>query len=161
MAATQYRPTTDLLGPMLEDFLARPLTPQGRQRDLLRAPEADVVETENEIRVLMDAPGMAPGDIEISLENNLLVVSGERRPTWGESAEERFTWHLSERRYGRFTRSFILPRDVDADRIEAHFENGVLSVSIPKSERARRRRIEIRTDGASPQREVGGTSAGM
>jgi HSP20 family protein len=57
-----------------------------------------------------------------------------------------------ERRYGSFSRSFVLPRDVDADRIEAHFEHGVLTVTIPKSEKARRRRIEVRDNGDTTRR---------
>ncbi len=96
---------------------------------------------------------MRADDIEISLENNLLTVSGERRSEWREAEEERLSWHLSERRYGQFSRSFVLPRDVDAERIQASFEDGVLLVSIPKSERSRRRRIEVHAGGR--QQEVG------
>lgn len=146
MSSTQYQPNVDLFGRLLEDFPFRPLTQGDRMRNLLRTPDADVVETENDIMVLLDAPGMRPEDIEISLENNLLTVSGERRPEWREAEELRFTWHLSERRYGKFSRSFVLPRDADADRIQARFDNGVLSIAVPKSEKARRRRIEIQSD---------------
>lgn len=156
MAVSQYRPTADRVGPLFEEIFSRPAARGGRMRDLLRAPEADVVETEKDIRVLLDVPGMRPEDLEIGLENNLLSVSGERRPEWRESEGERLDWHLSERRYGKFSRSFVLPRDVDADRIEAHVENGVLHLSIPKSERARRRRIEIRSNGRSPEIGAGG-----
>lgn len=153
MAVMQYQPTTDALGSMLEDLLTRPFAQGGRIRSLLRAPDADVVETEEGIRVLIDAPGMTPSDIEIGLENNVLTVSGSRQPEWHESEEVRYTWHLAERRYGKFNRSFVLPRDVDADRIEARFENGVLRIHVPKSERARRRRIEIQADGGSQRIE--------
>lgn len=151
MAVTQYPSANDLLGPLFEEVFARPRAQGARARDLLRAPEADVLETEDAIRVVMDAPGMRPDDIELSLENNVLTVSGERHPEWRESEEVRFRWHLAERRYGKFTRSFVLPRDVDADRIEARFENGVLSITVPKSEKVRRRRIEIQVDGAARQ----------
>lgn len=143
MAVMQFRPSTDLFGPPFDDFMFRPLLQGNRVRNLLRAPEADVVETENAIIVAMDAPGMSPDDFEIGLENNVLTVSGERRPEWAEAEEARATWHLSERRYGKFSRSFVLPRDVDQDGIQARFDNGVLSVTVPKSERARRRRIQI------------------
>jgi HSP20 family protein len=153
MAVTQYRPTAERFGPLFEEIFSRPVPQGGRMRDLLRTPEADVVETEKDIRVLLDVPGMRPEDIEIGLENNLLSVSGERRPEWSESEGQRVDWHLSECRYGKFSRSFVLPRDVDADRIEAHVEDGVLRLSIPKNERARRRRIEIRSNGRS--QEVG------
>src|SRR5690606_15026177 len=85
------------------------------------------------------------------LENNILTISGEKRQDREES-DEKHRWHLSERRYGQFSRSFVLPRDVEQDNIEATFENGVLRVVIPKSERARRRKIEIR--GGSDRHEM-------
>lgn len=153
MALMQYRPATDVLNPLLEDFLSRPIG-GGRMSNLLRAPEADVIETESEIRVLMEMPGMKADDITIDLENNVLSVSGEKREERSEE-DDRHTWHLSERRYGQFSRSFVLPRDVEADRIEARFEEGVLRVSIPKSEKARRRKIEIRSDGGQQRIEAG------
>lgn len=140
MAVTQFQPTSDFFRPLIEDFL-RPPAINGR--GLLRAPEADVLETQNAILVVLDAPGMTPADIELSLENNVLTVSGERRSDWSDGENNQHTWHLAERRYGKFSRSFVLPRDVDQERIEARFENGVLAVTVPKSERTRRRRIEI------------------
>lgn len=150
MAVSQYQPGGDMFGNLFEEFL-RPRNRTGGGYGLLRAPEADVMETEKDILVLMDVPGSAREDIEIVLENNILTVSGERRPQWDENTRANF--HLAERRYGRFSRSFVLPRDVDQERIEADFENGVLTVTIPKSEKARRRRIEIgggsRSDGRS------------
>ena len=141
MAVTQFQPPADLFGPFFEEFLR----PNGRTNGghgLLRAPEADVLETEKDILVMMDVPGSTPDEIDLVLENNILTVSGERRPQWGND-EPRPSFHLTERRYGRFSRSFVLPRDVDQDQIGATFENGVLTVTIPKSEKARRRRIEI------------------
>jgi len=146
MAVTQFRPSTDLFVPLFEDFIARPLLNGSRLGSLLRAPDADVVEAESGIHVMLEMPGMRTEDIEIGLENRVLTVSGEKRPERSEG-DEKNTWHLSERRYGKFSRSFVLPRDVDAEQIRAHFDNGVLSISIPKSERARRRRIQIQAGG--------------
>lgn len=141
MAVTPYPSPNDVFGPMFQD-LFRPLARTSEGRALLRAPEADVLETEREILVMMDVPGSTPDEIEIVLENNVLTVNGERRvPTSQES--EKTAFHLAERRYGQFSRSFILPRDVDQEAIQASFENGVLTVTVPKSEKARRRRIEI------------------
>ncbi len=142
MAITRYQPTTDLFSPLFEGFPTPWWGGLGRMGNLLRAPDADVVETENEIRVMVEMPGLHPEDVEVSLENNVLTISGEKKEEWTEG-EEGNTWHLSERRYGRFSRSFVLPRDVEQEQIQARFDNGVLYVSIPKSERARRRRIEI------------------
>jgi HSP20 family protein len=153
MAVSRYPTNPDLLTPLFEEFL-RPTARGNSGRGLLGAPEADVVETERDIMVVVDVPGCAPGDIELVLENNLLTINGERRSRWAES-DERRSFHLAERRYGRFNRAFVLPRDVDQEGILARFENGVLTVTIPKSEKARRRRIEIQT-GDSGQ-AAGGT----
>jgi HSP20 family protein len=110
--------------------------------NLMRPAETDVIETEREIRVVAEMPGLKRENIEIDVENNVLTLRGEKREERTEG-EQNAKYHLAERRYGVFTRSFVLPRDVDAERISASFENGVLTVVIPKSERARRRRIEI------------------
>jgi HSP20 family protein len=154
MAIAPYRPATELFRPLLDDFFGASST-GNRLGDLMRTPSADVLEDENEIRVMVELPGMRSGDIELDLENNVLTISGEKREEREQG--EKGIWHLSERRYGRFSRSFVLPRDVDQENIQAHFEDGVLRVSIPKSEKARRRRIEIQGDGGS-QRVGGGAS---
>ena len=124
---------------------------------LMRAPETDVIETEREIRVVTEMPGLKRENIDIDVENNVLTIRGEKPEERTEGEQGR--WHLAERRYGTFTRSFVLPRDVDADNIQAGFQDGVLTIRIPKSERARRRRIEVSgqpgqqlgTDGGAQQ----------
>jgi len=150
MAITPYRPATDIFSPLLENFLSP--RSGAHMGSLLRAPDADVVETENEIRVTAEMPGMRAEDVDVNLENNVLTISGEKREERTEG-DEKSTWHLSERRYGRFSRSFVLPRDVESDQIQARFEDGVLNIVIPKSAKARRRKIEIQ--GGSARREVG------
>jgi HSP20 family protein len=107
----------------------------------MRAPETDVVETEREIRVQVEMPGLKRENIEVDVENNVLTIRGEKREERTEGQEGRY--HLAERRWGTFARSFVLPRDVDADNIQASFEDGVLTVMIPKSEKARRRKIDV------------------
>jgi HSP20 family protein len=116
--------------------------------DLMRSPETDVVEGEREIRVVTEMPGLTRENIEIELENNVLTLRGEKREERTEGEQGRY--HLSERRYGTFARSFVLPRDVESDGIQASFDNGVLTVVIPKSERARRRRIEVGGSNGRP-----------
>lgn len=153
MAITPYRPVADLFRPMLDDFLAPIQGRGGRPGELLRVPDADVIETENQIRVTVELPGMRAENVDVSLENNVLTISGEKREERQEG-DEKDTWHLSERRYGKFSRSFILPREVEQDRIEAGFRDGVLRITIPKSEKARRRRIEIRGDGGEQRVET-------
>lgn len=139
MAITRYQPSTDLLRPFFDDFIA----PFGRMGSSMRVPDTDVVERENEIQVVSELPGMNPDEVELSLENNVLTIAGEKHEE-RERGGEGDTFHLSERRWGRFSRSFVLPREVDSERISANFENGVLTVTIPKSEKARRRRIDIK-----------------
>lgn len=116
---------------------------------LMRAPETDVIETEREIRVVTEMPGLRRENIEIDVENNVLTIRGEKREQRTEGEKGR--WHLAERRYGTFTRSFVLPRDVDSDNIQAGFQDGVLTVTVPKSEKARRRRIEVGGEVSQPQ----------
>jgi HSP20 family protein len=123
---------------------------------LMRAPETDVIETEREIRVVTEMPGLKRENIDIDIENNVLTIRGEKREQRTEGEKGR--WHLAERRYGTFTRSFVLPRDVDADNIQAAFNDGVLTVTVPKSEKARRRRIQI--GGEAGQQQLG-TEGGM
>ena len=144
MAISSYRPTSDPFDRFWSSLLGQ-TGGHSRGESLMRAPETDVVESEKEIRVITEVPGVGREQLDIDLENNVLTISGEKRDERpeGESA----TYHLAERRYGQFSRSFVLPRDVDAERIQARLENGVLTVSIPKSEQARRRRIQV--DGGS------------
>jgi HSP20 family protein len=122
---------------------------QGNGASLMRAPETDVVESEREIRVVTEMPGLKRENIEIDVENNVLTIRGEKREarTEGEAGK----YHRAERRYGTFARSFVLPRDVDSDAIQASFEDGVLTVTVPKSEKARRRRIQIGGEGGQQQ----------
>jgi HSP20 family protein len=136
MAISRYQPTTDLFRPFLDELMA-PTTRMG-----MRVPDTDVVEFENEIRVICELPGMKPEDINLELENNVLTISGEKHES-REEGEDDGSYHLTERRWGRFTRSFVLPREVEQDRIEAHYQEGILTIAVPKSESARRRRIEI------------------
>lgn len=153
MALTQHRPATDLFRSFFDDLPE--LTGWGGRMsgmDSLRAPTADVMETKDDIRVALELPGLRPEDIEVNLEDNILTISGEKREEREESQENR--WHLSERRYGRFSRSFILPREVEQEKIQARFENGVLNVTIPKNERMKPRRIEIQSGNGRQQIEA-------
>jgi len=110
------------------------------------APAFGVEERDHEIELTGELPGVALEDIEIHLENNVLTVSGEKREVrdvGGEGTERKP--RLMERRFGRFIRSFTLPRTVQAEAITADLENGVLKVRLPKAEEARARKIEVRT----------------
>lgn len=152
MSMTPYRTNSDPFD-RLFDSLWGASGGGSRGGSLMRAPETDVVETEREIRVVTEMPGLKPEDVEVDVENNVLTIRGEKREERGEG--EGGKYHLAERRYGTFARSFVLPRDVDADRIEAAFDQGVLTVRIPKSERAQRRRIQVGGGSQEQGVEVG------
>jgi HSP20 family protein len=144
MVTTRFQPISNLFSPVIEDMVL----PLRRMAGTARLPDADVIETRDHIRVVVELPGMAVEDIDLSLEKNVLTLRGEKRDLYDAEAEGR-TYHLAERRWGRFTRSFLLPREVEQDAVDAHFEHGVLTISIPKAEQARRRQIEIRNGHAN------------
>lgn len=104
-------------------------------------PACDVFEDKEAVKIVAEVPGVRPEDVKISLENNVLTIRGEKK----QQAEERTDRvHRYERSYGMFERSFALPSTVDADKIQADYQNGVLTVSVPKAEKARPREIQIK-----------------
>lgn len=103
-------------------------------------PRMDLIETEDDYRLHLDMPGMSTDDIKISYQDNELVVSGERTSKRADEGEE---FVRVERSFGQFRRAFTLPRTVDADSISATYENGVLTVTVPKTETVNPRQIEI------------------
>lgn len=103
---------------------------------------AEVIETEDEVRFSIEAPGFRIEDIDITLENNVLTVAGEKKFEQQEGLKES-DFRLFERRYGRFQRSFTVPPTVRGDECNARYEHGVLSIRLPKTEEAKPRRIQI------------------
>jgi HSP20 family protein len=103
-------------------------------------PSMDLVETEHDLVLRADLPGMTEDDVEIEVKDNVLSLSGERRSDNEEKGEG---FHRVERSFGRFQRSLTLPRGVDAEKVNAQFENGVLEVRIPKPEEAKPTRVQI------------------
>ena len=108
-------------------------------------PSVDVRESEKAITMEFELPGIRAENIDIMAENGVLTVRGEKREERKEGDEEQGRYHVVERSYGEFVRSFQLPPGVDEDNIEADFDNGVLTVKVPKSETQSRR---IRIGGA-------------
>ena len=104
-------------------------------------PAVDVQETDKAFLFTAELPGLGKDDVEITLEENLLTLSGERELT---EKEEGDTFHRIERAYGKFSRSFSLPSQVDSSKVEASFDNGLLTVAVPKSEQAQPRKIAIK-----------------
>lgn len=104
-------------------------------------PAMDVREDADAYRVAVELPGLAKKDISVTVEDNVLTVSGERR--WENEEEEKGRVHRVERAYGSFSRSFSLPRTVKADEVKADFKDGVLNLSIPKADEAKPQQIAI------------------
>lgn len=107
-------------------------------------PALDVIEKAESFEVSVDLPGIDPADVEITVEDSTLTLSGSREFT-NEVENEHV--HRVERRYGAFSRSLSLPRNVKADEIEATFDKGVLTVRVPKAEQAKPKKIEIKAIG--------------
>ncbi len=105
-------------------------------------PALDLKETEEGYQLVADLPGLSKDDITISVENGMLSIHGERKSEHEESGEG---YNRVERWSGAFYRRMNLPRDIDEDKIEACYENGVLKLNIPKAESARPRRIEVKS----------------
>lgn len=105
------------------------------------SPRANVVELDNRYEISMDLPGLKSDEFEVEFEDNELRVSGERKV---EREEQGKTFHRVERRYGKFRRSFTLPPDVDSENIDARYEQGVLTVAVPKSASQMPRKIEVK-----------------
>jgi HSP20 family protein len=103
-------------------------------------PAMDLVETEDDLVLRGDLPGMTEEDVDIEIKDNVLTVSGERQAEHEDKGEG---YHRVERAFGRFSRSLSLPQGIDPDKVEAKFEKGVLEVHIPKPAEAKPTRVQI------------------
>ena len=104
------------------------------------APVVDVVEKEKEYQILAELPGLDEKDIEVSVADDLLTIKGEKK----EEKEERArNYYVSERRYGAFQRAFQLPSGIDAEKIEANFQKGILTLTLPKTPEAQTKEKKI------------------
>jgi HSP20 family protein len=105
-------------------------------------PACDVFEDKDAVKIVAELPGVKAEDVKLSLESNVLTIRGEKK----QEAEERSERvHRYERSYGTFERAFVLPSTVDGDKISAQYQNGVLTILVPKAERARPREIPVQT----------------
>ena len=105
------------------------------------SPAVDVRETDNEFIVNAELPGLTKDDVNITIENGVLSLSGEKKEEREEGKAD--SGYILERRFGRFQRNFRLPRGVDADNVAAKFSDGILTVTLPKPATAKPRQIEI------------------
>jgi HSP20 family protein len=128
---------------LFEDFFrGRNLTPFGEGWGTF-SPSMDVVESENEIKVSAELPGMSDEDIEVSLDRGVLTIRGEKSE---EQKEEGDNYYRAERTYGSFQRSIPLPAEVKQDEVEAVFQKGVLTITLPKAKVTEsQHKIQVRT----------------
>jgi HSP20 family protein len=131
------------MSPRLAHALGLHGQPQGSGRAATAAwaPALDISERKDAYLVTVELPGVEADDLEITMEDGLLTIQGERHFAH-DSSEQQF--HRVERRYGAFRRSITLPAQVQTEQIEASFENGVLQVVVPKMEEAKPKRIQVR-----------------
>lgn len=130
------RPVWDLFDRFFEDFRL----PSVFTEEATWLPPFDVSETENGLIVKLEVPGMDKKDININLSKGILTVTGEKRL----EKEENETYHCTERCYGTFSRSISLPFEVDSHKVDASFKDGVLKITLPRSEAAEAKKIEIK-----------------
>jgi len=145
MAIIRWDPFRDMvtlrerMNKLFEDMAAS----RGEEKDLTTnswAPAVDIYETENEVVLTAEIPGIEEKDVEIKVEDNTLTLRGERKFE-KETKEENY--HRIERAYGSFFRSFTLPSYVDPDKIEAEHENGILKIRMPKRAELKPRKVKI------------------
>jgi HSP20 family protein len=153
MNVVKYDPFRELRS--LQDEMTRLFTgvapsSSGREEMLNGAwnPRVDIYEDKERLVLEAELPGMTSDDFDISVENNVLTLKGERK---FEKKTEGDNYHRVERSYGSFTRSFTLPQNVTSEGASADFDNGILKVSLPKREETKARKIEI--TGTSPNTE--------
>ena len=141
MTLVRYnRPNRDLMSKNFSDIMDEFFNDAVRSNRDTFVPGIDISEMDDQFLISAELPGMEKDDIEISLENRNLTISGERK---FEKKEDGKKFHRVETSYGSFNRSFQLPDNVDEESIEATYENGLLNISIDKAEDKVKKKIEI------------------
>ncbi|GAB6067423.1 Hsp20/alpha crystallin family protein [Methylothermus subterraneus] len=123
------------------ESMRRLFRPEEETAAAVWAPAVDIKEEANRYVVQADLPGVKPEDIEVTLQNGVLTIKGERQT---EAKEEKENYRRVERFYGSFFRRFTLPESVDEEKIEANYDKGVLTVSIPKKPEVQPKKISVK-----------------
>jgi HSP20 family protein len=122
--------------------------PEGREEILNNtsfAPPVDVYEDEHSVNLKIEVPGIDEKDIDVRIENNVLSVHGERK---FEKEEREENFRRLERQYGSFTRTFTLPTTVDAEKVSANYDKGILKIALPKKAEAKPKQIKVNVGSA-------------
>ncbi|MCI4446178.1 MAG: Hsp20/alpha crystallin family protein [Candidatus Aminicenantes bacterium] len=146
MAITKWDPFRDLMvlrdrmNRLFEDLVSSPRFEESELIQSTWSPAVDIYETENELVLTAELPGVEEKDVEIKIEDNTLTLKGERKFE-KETKEENY--HRIERAYGSFFRSFSLPNYIDQEKISAEYENGLLRIHMPKKSEVKPRKVKI------------------
>ena len=156
MSIVRYDPFRDLrtlqeeVNRLFTGNVARAFDDEGIARGSWN-PNVDIYENKDQIVLEAELPGMSREDFDLSVENNIITLRGERH---FEKKDDTDNYHRVERAYGSFTRSFTLPNTVSGEGAVADYRNGVLRVVLPKKEETKARRIEIKGEGSEPAKTI-------
>jgi HSP20 family protein len=145
MAIVRFEPFSNLMTAQREfdRLFKEAFTPHYGEGELSTrtwAPPVDIYETENDIVLKAELPGVDPKDVEVKVEDNTLYLKGERK---FEKEVRNESYHRVERSYGSFARSFSLPNSISTDKVKAEFKDGLLTLTLPKREEAKPRTVKI------------------
>src|SRR6266850_2119474 len=139
---TPWHPVTDLMSDEIDRILNQlqgGTVSNGEGAPWL--PPVDIVERENEYRVKVELPDVNKDDVKITVQDDVLTIRGEKKKEQEQKGEN---YHRTERLYGAFQRSFALPSSVQSDKIQATYDKGVLTISLPKVEAAKPKEVEVK-----------------
>ena len=145
MAITRWRPFRDLISiqdeinRLFDDFFERPVT-RPEWTEATWCPCVDMSETKDNVIIKTEIPGISKDDVKVSVQDNVLTLSGEKKQ---EKEEKDANYHRIERNHGSFSRSFTLPASVKPDKVKATYKDGVLNITLPKSEEVKPKEIPI------------------
>ena len=144
MSIVRWSPFRDMLGiqdemnRLFNAYFSRSSDPEGKS--LVWHPFVDIFETDDEIKVVAEVPGMNKEDIKVSIQDNVLTISGEKKQDVEDTSKN---YHRIERAWGTFERSFSLPMAVKVDKVNAAYKDGILTITLPKSEEAKPKEIDV------------------
>ena len=143
MLPSIWKKRDSLIGPSVDDFIERFFygwPSFETDTDITWSPRVDVNETENEITIDVELPGIDKKDVKVEVKNNVLSISGERKT---EKKTENKESSRIERHYGKFERTFGLPDTVEADKVLAKYKDGILALTLPKTEKEKTKEIAV------------------
>ena len=145
---TRWEPTREMMtlreamDRLFDDAFTRPFSLMREGGATWSSPAIDMYQTDNEVVVKVAVPGLKADEVQIHVTGDILTIRGELKH---EEEKKDRSWHIREQRWGAFERSVALPTGVISDRAKAEFENGILTISLPKSEEVKPKTITVKT----------------